>query len=185
MHRRYFLLFDFFCFLLCLPAQSQAHGVCYTRRDGPLFVPLCEEAPVPPHCQSPTKWPLAGYWCAWYWPDCQKQTPWVWHEGPMSSSGTCAQSPVLCSSIGICRRTPVLAGPPLALCCLDRWEQVHTDHMWRTWKSLETLWWTLPVTSSSMIVLVLGQWWSRRAYLWRLSQTSMSWPTVPGLLPSL
>ena len=87
-------------------------------------------------CQSPTKWPPAGYKCACFWPNCQKQTPWGWHEGPTTSSGTCAHSPATCISIGLCQRTPELAGPPLAPHSLHRWEPVHTEHMW---KSLEKL----------------------------------------------
>ena len=42
--------------------------------------------------------------------------------GPTSSSGTCAHSPAPCSSIGICQRTPELAGSPLAPRSLHRWE---------------------------------------------------------------
>ena len=54
---------------------------------------------------EPFKWPPAGYWCACFWPNCQKQTPWGWHEGLTTSSGTCAHSPAPCSSIGIRQRT--------------------------------------------------------------------------------
>ena len=39
----------------------------------------------------------------------------------------------------------------------------------------------LPVTSSSMTSLVVGQWWTWE-YPWRTAQTSMSQPTVPWLL---
>ena len=94
------------------------------------------------HRQSPTKWPPAGYRCACFWSNCQKQTPWGWHEGLTSSSGTCAHSPAVCSSIGICQRTPELAGLPLEPHS-PRLEQVHTEHMWQAWKSLEMPWWTL------------------------------------------
>ena len=31
--------------------------------------------------RSFTKWPPAGYWCACFWPNCQKQTPLGRHEG--------------------------------------------------------------------------------------------------------
>ncbi len=66
-----------------------------------LSAPLCTEEQEE-DSQSPPKWPPAGYWCACYWPNCQKQTPWGWHEGLTSCSGTCAHSPAPCSSIGIC-----------------------------------------------------------------------------------
>lgn len=42
--------------------------------------------------------------------------------------------------IDICLRTTELAGLPLES---DGWEQVHTEHMWQVWNSLETLWWML------------------------------------------
>ena len=51
----------------------------YTRRQG------CKRASTQQQdryleqeerCQSPTQWPPAGYWCACFWPNCQKQTPW-------------------------------------------------------------------------------------------------------------
>ena len=73
--------------LLCHPAQSQEHGGD-TRRSaitqgeleginqaaGPVSATLCEEEQEE-HCQSTTKSP-PGYWCACFWPNCQKQTPW-------------------------------------------------------------------------------------------------------------
>ena len=42
------------------------------------------------------------------------------HEGPTSSSGTCASSPTPCSSIDICKETPELAGLPLVTCSPHR-----------------------------------------------------------------
>ena len=54
-------------------------------------------------------------------------TPWGWHDGPTSSSGTCAHSPAPCSLTGIHKRTPELTGPSLAPCSLHRWEQSSGD----------------------------------------------------------
>ena len=85
-----------------------------------------------------TKWPSASYWCGCFWPNRHKQPPWVWHEGPTSSRGTCAHRPALCSLIGISERTPELEDAPLAPRSLLRWEQVHNEHMWQACKSLET-----------------------------------------------
>ena len=57
------------------------------------------------HFQSPTKWPLAGYWYLCFWPNCQEQTPWGWHEG-LTSSGTCVHNPAPCSLINIRKWRP-------------------------------------------------------------------------------
>ena len=67
--------------------------------------PLCDKEPEK-HCQIPSKWPPAGYWCTCFWPNCQKQTPWGWPEGTLSSRGTWAHSPAQCSSIGIFMSEP-------------------------------------------------------------------------------
>lgn len=45
-------------------------------------------------------------------------------------------------NLGIRKRTPELAGRPLAPRSLLRWGQVHTEHMWQAWKSLEMALWT-------------------------------------------
>ncbi len=100
---------------------------------------MCEEEQEE-HCQSPTEWSPAGDWCACDWPNCQKQTPWGQYEDLMSCSGICAHSTALCSLIGICQRTPESAAPTLAPCSLHGWEQVHTEHTWQMWKSLEMSW---------------------------------------------
>ena len=92
---------------------------------GPVSAPLCEEEQEE-HCQSSTKWPPAGYRCACFWPNCQKQTLCLWQEGLTSTNGTCAHSPAPCSSIAILQRTPELADPPLAPRSLHKWEQVQT-----------------------------------------------------------
>ena len=111
---------------------------------------------------SPIKWPPAGYWCACIWPNCQKQTPWGRHEGPTSSSETCAHSPARCSSVSIHQRTLELASLPLAPRSLHRWERVHTEHWVSGVKAsgdvvVNVM---LLVTSSSVTSLVVGQWWS-------------------------
>ena len=157
----------------CLPAQSQEHGletrgstITWGELDytavGPVSAPLCEEE----HSKGPTKLPPAGYWYTCFWQNCLKQTQWGWHEGPAP-----------CSSIGIYKRTPEWPGPPLAPHSLHRWEQVHNEHMWRVSKkeSAEAVVNViLPVSSSSMASLVVGQWWSGSAYPWRDKQTFIS-----------
>ena len=99
------------------------------------------------------------------------ETPWAWHEGSTSPSGISAYSPALCSSIGICQTTPELAGFPLTPRSLCSWEQVHS-----TWDMKESgdvvANVILPVTSSSMNGLAVGQWWCGEAYHWRVAQTS-------------
>lgn len=65
------------------------------------------------HCQSSTKWPSAFYSCSYFWPKCQKQTPWRWHERPTSFRETCAHKPELSSLTGIHLRTPELASHSL------------------------------------------------------------------------
>ena len=72
--------------LLCLPAQSRGGD---TRRRAISLGELDRAVEGQQPSQSPTKWPPAGYLCECFWPDCQKQTPWWWHQGPTSSSGTC------------------------------------------------------------------------------------------------
>ena len=74
---------------------------------------------------------------------CQKRTPWGWHEGPTSSSGTWAHGSAPFSSIGIYVGTSESVGPPLKPRSHHQWEQVHTEHMWQAWKSLEMPWCTL------------------------------------------
>ncbi len=139
--------------LLCLAAQSLEHGRDSRRQavtlgeldwavEGPVSAPMCKEEQAE-HWQSPTKWPLAGHWCECLWPNNQKQTSWGWPEGPTSSNGPCAHCPAPWSSIGICHWTLELAGLPLAPCAFHRWEQVHPEHMWQTWKGLEKPWGTL------------------------------------------
>lgn len=63
----------------------------------------------------------------------------MWHECPTASSGTCAHSPTLCSSIGFSQRTPELASLSFVPCFVHRWKQVHTEHMSYMWMSLEML----------------------------------------------
>ncbi len=75
-----------------------------------------------------------------YLSNCQKQMPWGWHEGPTSCIGTCPHNPAPCSSICIWQRMLELAGLPLVPRSLHGWEQVHSEHMWQTWKSLEMSW---------------------------------------------
>ncbi len=102
--------------------------------------------------------------CACFGPNCQNQSPWGWHKGPMSCSGTCARSPAQCSWIGIHQSTPELAGPPLASCSL------HSEHMWQSGDAFGNV--KRPETSSSMTGLAVGQWWSGVEYSWRAAQTS-------------
>ncbi len=64
-------------------------------------------------------------------------------EGPSSSSGPFTHCPAPWNLIGICHWTPKLPGPPLVPCSFHRWEQVHPEHMWQTWKGLEKPWRTL------------------------------------------
>ena len=85
----------------------------------------------------------------------QKLTVRGWHEGPTSSTGTCAHSPTPCSSIGICQRTPELAGSPLLPRSLHRWEQVHNWHVTESGDDVAKV--MLPTTSSSMTGLAVGQ----------------------------
>lgn len=59
---------------------------------------------------------------------------WEWPKGPTSSSGPCPHCPALWSLIGICHRIPESAAPPLVPCAFQRWEQVHSEPMWQTWK---------------------------------------------------
>ena len=68
------------------------------------------------------------------WTNCEKQTPWG-DMRPTPSSGTWAHSSVH-------QRTPGPAGSPLEPRSPHRWQQVHTEHMWQVWTSLETPWWT-------------------------------------------
>lgn len=51
------------------------------------------------------------------------------YEGSTSSTGICAHSLALYSSIGIRQRTPEFSGLPLMPQSLHRCEQVHTEHM--------------------------------------------------------
>lgn len=93
------------------------------------------------------------FWCKWKWLQVErignsKQTPWGWDEFLTSSSGTCSHSTALCSSIGICQRTPELPALPLAPRSLCRWEKLHNEHMWRMLGSLQhhpawPVWWWL------------------------------------------
>lgn len=47
---------------------------------------------------------------------------------------------LLCSAKCLRHRTPDVAGPPSELSSLHRWKQVHAEHLWQTWKSLEKPW---------------------------------------------
>ena len=130
--------------LLCLPAQSQEHGgdtrrpelkraeqscrVLTHQQDRYLLLCAGEQQE---HCQSSTKWPPAGYWCACFWPNRQKQTPW----GPDDLEWDLCSQP---STEQLDWHLPIwqLAGLPLAPRSLHRWDKVHTEHMWQAWKSL-------------------------------------------------
>ena len=146
-------------YLFCLSAQSYEHGGD-TRRQATIWeeldmaverhLPICRIGlcsfvrggtwgALPEHLQNDLQQATGVHVSD----QTVRNSPWGWDDGPMSSSGTCAHSPALCSSTGICEKTPELAGPPLAPHSLHRWEQVHTEHMWQAWKSLETPWWTL------------------------------------------
>ena len=169
--------------LPCLQAQSQDYGANTRKRvttqaelwkgnnpaARPVSAPLCRRQ----HCQSPMKLHPACYSCAFFWPNCQNQTPWGCHEGSTSSSRICAHSPALCSSICICQRTPELAVSPLVPCSLQTWMKVHYLHvtdMKESGDAVANI--MLPATSSSMTGLAVGQWWSGKAYPWRVAQTS-------------
>ncbi len=144
--------------LMCLPTRSHDHWGDTWRRAitwgeldmtvertgmegleaGLLSDPLCMKEQEE-HCQSPPKWPPAGYWCALLTKLSETDSmrvAWEQHEGPMSCCETCAHRLAPCSLIGICQWTPELAGLPLVSRSLQGSEQVHTEHIWQTWKSL-------------------------------------------------
>ena len=84
----------------------------------------------------------------------------------------------MCSSIGIYKRTPELAGLPLASSSLHRWEQVHTEHITGVKESGDNVVnVTLPVTSSSMTARNVSQSVSDSP-----GNKSKSYLTVPWLL---
>ena len=107
-----------------------------------------------------TKWPPTGYCCSFFWPNGQKLTPWGWHEGQMSSSGTCAHSPAPCSSIGIHERETRVSwsaiGAPFSsqMRAGSNWAQVTGVKV--SGDAMVDI--VLPVTSSSS--LAVDQWWS-------------------------
>ena len=84
----------------------------------------------------------------------------------MSSSGTCAHSPAPCSLIDIHERSPELAGPPLApVLFTDESRFTHVTGVKEFGENVGTV--MLPVTSSTMTCLSVGQWWSGEACPWR------------------
>lgn len=81
--------------------------------------------------------PPTGYWSAW-----------------KAQGVTCAHSP------GTCRWLTHARTDSLALCCVPRWEQVHIEHVWQAWKSLEMPRWMLRCLWHHTAWLIW--WWVRR-----------------------
>ena len=139
-----------------------------------------------------TKWPPAGNCCSCFWPNCQKQTPWGWHEGQMSSSRTCAHSPAPCSSTGICERETRVGrsatGAPFSsqMIAGSNWAQVTGVKDWR-------LLGTGMKSSEKLSELMWVQWarvppgagqWVCRQFLDDVGIDAIDWPSrSPDLNP--
>lgn len=79
-----------------------------------------------------------------------------WNEGLTSLVGLNVHSPPLKTLTGIIQRAPEPSGPMSN--SLHRWEQVHTEHMWQTEESGNTV---VHAVSSSVIGLAVDQWESQ------------------------
>ncbi len=140
---------------------------------GLLYDPLCKEE-LDELCQSPPKWPPAGYWCALLTKLSGTDSMRVAWGPDVLLWDLCSQT----STMQLDWHMPVntrigrsAIGAPFSSGIRPGLHWAHVSDLKESVNAMENI--MLPTTSSSMTFSVVGQWWSGEEYPSRVTQTSI------------